>query len=466
MAYWRPLKYKKKSYVNTFGKGVNTYLTPFEIDDGEVTDELNMCSDDFPATRTRNDRVYYSSQLTTPHGVGKRENSQLHSIDGNTWQYWSTATDNWVELTTTLSSTNALIFEYPTGTNRYTIMWNSTQAKYWDGTSTALNFASTGLPYTKMGTVHKGRIYGLADNDIKYSALQLIDDWTSVLDAGAKDVTRSVGVGTAITTYADHVIVWSANSMHELYGTYYGNYELVDITNDVGCVNNRVHKEVKGKLYWLDYTGVYQYTGGLPRKVSDKVDKYIDNLNWTYSDLCSFGNKDEKLYFSLPYDGSTSCNITLVYDTRNDIWHVEDGNFNHFVNIADTLYGQQADGFLQNMDNGLKTGLDNSTAIPWNFVTKAYNDDTIDGEKTISNIYFAAEGTSNAASQIDYTTNINSTTYVSLVASTGLSTEPTVTKSIIPSTALQNVNWYKLRVKGTGNVKSHSINKMFRIKER
>jgi hypothetical protein len=465
MAYWNGLKFRKRSYINTFGKGVNTYVTPFEVSDGEITDEINMCSDDLPAIRVRNDRVFYSSQLTTPNGIGKRNNSQLHVVDGNTWKYWSTATNNFVDLSTALSNTSAKILDYARGTNRYTIVWNSSQAKYWDGTSTALNFASTDLPYTKLFTVHKGRIYGLSDNDITYNALQLIDDWTSVNDAGSIDVTRSVGVGTAITTFADHVIVWSENSMHELFGTGPYNYELKDITNDVGCVNDRTVIEVKGSLFWLDYTGVYQYTGGLPRKVSDKVSKYINGINWTYKSLCASGVKDDKMYLSIPY-GSTACNKVLVYDIRKDIWHIEDGNFINFVNISDTLYGQQADGFIQNMDNGLKTGLDNSTAITWQFETKAFNDNTIAGQKTLSEMYMVAEGTSNATKQVLFSTNVNSSTFVSLIASTGLSTEPNVIRTVLPSTSLQNTNWYRFRVKGTGQVKVHSIHKNFRIKER
>ena len=469
MAYWNNLKFRTRTYTNTFGDGVNTYLTPFEIKDGETVDSLNMCSDDYPAIRTRNDRIYYSSQLTTPRGMGKRTNSQLHVADGINWKYWNSATSNFVTLSTSLSSTDAEIMDFPRGTGRTTLFWNSSQARYWDGAaSSALAFTSTDLPMTKLFTVHKGRIFALKDAVLYFSALNLIDDWTSVLDAGAMDVTRAVGNGTAITTYANHVVIWCDNSMHELYGTDYANYELMDITNDVGCVGQRTVVEVKGLLFWLDYTGVFQYTGGQPRKISDKVQKYIEGINWTYKHLIAAGTKDDKLYLSIPY-AATSCNRVLVYDTRTFKWNVEDGSYINFVNIDDTLYGQAANGFIYNMDNGLKTGLDNSTAISWNYVTKAYNDGTISGEKTLSNLYLAAEGTTVATRLVEFSTRINSTAstdYSTIVNSTFLSSEPSVVRTVIPYNSLQNVNWYKFRVRGTGHVKVHSIEKTFRVKVR
>jgi hypothetical protein len=67
--------------------------------------------------------------------------------------------------------------------------------------------------------------------------------------------------------------------MHELYGTSANDFILVDVSNEIGCIDNKAHVECNGQLYWLDYTGIYLYTGGIPVKVSHNVTKYIENIN-------------------------------------------------------------------------------------------------------------------------------------------------------------------------------------------
>ena len=464
LAYWKGITSEMKPVIHTFGGGVNTYLTPFEIQDGELTDCLNVCADDYPAIRTRNDRVLKDT-IGTPHAIGKRNNTDLHVASSNTWKYSTAGSTNFTDLTTTLASTGARIGEFVTGTARYSILMNGTQAKYWDGTSTALNMDSTGIVYSKLFTVHKGHIFILKDNYAKFSALNLPNDWTAVGDVGSGTIiiTNAVGIGAAITTFNDHVIMWCTNSMHELYGSDPVNYELKDVTNDVGCCSDRTVQEVKGKLFWMDYTGVYMYTGGLPRKVSDKVKKWIDGINIAYAHLCCAGVKDEKYYLSIPYKSTTN-NTVLVYDTRNDIWTIEDGTFIDFENISDTLYGLASSGTIDNMCSTGITGLDNSTAITYKFVTKAYNDGAVANKKSLARMYLTAEGTTTATIAVGYSTNINSTTITPLTTSVTMSTEPTLTKTYIPTSALYDVNWYKLQVNGTGHAKIHNIQKDIRVR--
>ncbi|MBW2003000.1 MAG: hypothetical protein JRI72_00085 [Deltaproteobacteria bacterium] len=465
--YWKPLKFKTSVYTNTFGSGINTFLTSFEIQDGELTDCLNMCSDDLPAIRTRNDRVPLSSGLVTTemNGLGEYNNTYIHALDGKYWKYFDDSS-NWVNLSSSLNSTEGFFDEFVRGTDRRVIMMNGTQQKYWmSSDSSALDFSDTNMPFTKLFCIHKSRMYALDDNDLWFSGLNDPTDWSST-GAGYISIVNSVGLGTAIKAYNDHVIVWSGNSMHELYGTNPDNYELKDITNDVGCVGQKTVAEVKGRLFWLDYTGIYLYTGGLPRKVSDKVKKYIDGINWAYVNLCAAGVKDNKYFLSIPYN-STELNRILVYDTYAETWTVQSGNFNHYINIQDVLYGMETTTYrVWNMESTLQTGQDNSTDISWEFVTKAYNDRTISGKKTLSDMYMITEGSSGATIKIDYSTNINSTNVNALYPSTNVSTEISSTQLNIPTTDLQNINWYKLQFSGTRHVKIHSIEKKFRVKMR
>lgn len=466
---WQPLNYQNEMAVNTFGKGVNTFLTPFEIQDGELTDDVNMCSDKFPALTVRNDRIPLSSGITTTHnGLGRRGTSDMFVVDGINWKRWDFASSSYVMISTSLSSTEAAFDEFASGTFRYSIMMNSTQKLYWDGgvATTALAISDTNLPFTKLFSVHKGRVYALAANDISFCALNLITDWTTVNDAGSIDVTRSVGNGTAIHTFNDHVIVWSENSMHELFGTGPLNYELKDITNDIGCVDNKTVVEVTGRLFWLDYTGVYIYTGGQPLKISDPVDKWIKGINWSYKNLCCAGNKGDKMYLSVPYN-STQLNTILTYDTYKETWNVQSGNFKYYTNVGNTLYGAQSTTLnIWNMESTSQTGNDNSTAIPWSFETKAYNGN-IGHKKTISKMYVVHEGSSAGTMNISYTSNAMSTTYSSLVASSDMTidSEAEIHKVNVPTSDLDNVDWFKLKFAGTGKVTVHSLNQTIRVRK-
>jgi hypothetical protein len=471
--YWNSLKGTMKTMTNTFGSGVNTFLTPLEIADGELTDCLNVCSDRYPAICTRPDRIPLSSAIssTVCNGLGGYASTSLMVLDGIFWKRWDAGTSNYVTISSSLSSTEGNFQEFAGGTFRRALMCNSSQHLYWDGStsSTAINISSdTNMPFTKLFAVHKGRIYALASNNVSFCGLNNSTDWTTANDAGLITVTKSIGTGTAIFAFSNHVIIWSLNSMHELYGTGPSDYELIDVTGDIGCVGQKTICEVNGKLFWLDFTGIYQYTGGTPQKISNKVQKWISGINWTYKDLICAGSKNNKLYMSIPY-GSTQNNLILVYDTAKDIWDIQDGNFNHCTNINDTLYASQTtSGRVWNMESTARTGADNGTAISWNFETKAYNEGVL-GRHSMGRMFVTHEGSSSATMGISYTSNAGSTNgYVSLVASSDVTidSETEIHESIIPGGTLSNLDFYKLKFSGTGNVAVHSVHKNMRIRER
>jgi len=221
-------------------------------------------------------------------------------------------------------------------------------------------------------------------------ALSKSTDWNTADDAGNITITNAKGNITGLCTYGDHVIVFTEHSMHELYD--YGspsNWRLVDITNDIGCISDKTLVEIKGVLYWLDYNGVYAFTGGLPQKISDKVQKYINGINFTYKSLCEADKHEDKMYLAIPY-GSTANNRNLVFNTRRNTWFVENTPIKYMTNIRDTLYGMNTTGLILNMVSTSTN--DYNGEIPWSFETKCYNYDTIQNQKVITdfNILYKA----------------------------------------------------------------------------
>lgn len=465
MAFWNNVNYPAKVLNVSFGKGINSYNEPVSLDDNELTDSLNMCSDDYPAIRVRNDRTLTTApQLTgTLYGIGQRSNAYLHVLSSNTWAYCPTSGGAWTDVSTTITTPGKANFiEFNTQTAKYTIMAHAGGVfnNYWDG-ATLSTFTDTNCPKTNLFTAHRYRLYGVSTDGrtLRYSAQGSIVDWTTANDAGYMDITELKGTAIAITTYADHVIVWGKNSMHEVYGTGPDNFELVNISNIVGIVSRNSYVEREGMLFWMDKSGIFQYTGGLPRQIAHKVSGIIDRINWANATAIAgiyAGSKGGKIYFAVPLDGSSSNNYLIVIDIiegKGNIYtiNLENGNFVGFSNADDELYGLRSDGYIYNMHSDNKTGDDNSTAIVWSFETKAFSP-LIDQEFAVQDIFIEHQGTTKATMLLGYTTDSDSTTYTSLAVSVDFQhTTDKVRSRVWPSmTDLQGQSFMKFKFSGTG----------------
>jgi hypothetical protein len=462
-----------KVVLNTFGDGINTGLPPFQIGESEATYLRNMDSREYPAATVRPPRSTYATVLSTNvNALGQRNNATLHVVDGNTWKYWVPASSTYTTVTTSLTSTETGEFaEFATGTERYTLFMNSTQKKLWDGSSTAIDLGDANTPFTKIFTVHKGRIYAARDNDIKYCALNKTSDWTTADDAGSIDITRAKGPITGLYEYNDFVIAWTEFSMHELHGTGPDNYELIDIEGDVGCISDRSIIRCNRRLYWLWHDGVYEYDGSSPVKVSSPVDDYISSINFDYKEKCVAGAIGDFLYLSIPYgSGVTQNNLILKFDTRLRKWFVETGNFIDFVTIGNALYGVDTNGQIWNMrDTSATEGLDSATPISWEFITKPFNEKAIAERKTVYEMYLVADvSTGSTSFTIGYSTNVennDSTSFTTLVSVSGSSNVQNQ-RIQVPLAQINDVNWYRLRFAGTGQATIHYLQKNMRIKTR
>lgn len=470
MPLWRDINHKKIQLSVAFAKGINAYNDPMDLDNDELTDSLNMCADDFPMIRTRNDRRATTLPQSTQvlWGMGGRANNQLHVLNGNTWQYAASTAATWTNVTTEITAPARPSFvEFNTQTAKYTILAYSTGVvynSYWDGT-TYSTFADTNCPRSNLFTGHRYRLYGV-DNDgrtLRYSAQGTITDWTLANDAGYLDITEGVGKITAITTYADHPILWTDNSMHELYGTGPDNYELVNISNKIGCISRFAFAESDGKLFWMDYNGVYLYTGGLPRQIAYKAAGIIEGINWDYKHLITGGAKGGKVYFAIPYK-STANNRILVIDIIEEkkgntyTINLEDGNWNTFVNENEEIFGLNSDGYVYNMHSTHKLGYDGATTdaadITWSMETRPITDE-LHVESAVRDIWLQHSGSTRATMTFSYTTDSNSTTYTQMAASSDfVHTDYNIRKRILPtSTQLQGMSFMKFQLAGTGQKK-------------
>jgi hypothetical protein len=465
---WNNIQERKVIITMGHGGGINTYReNELDLTNEELTDTLNMSADAYPAVRTRNDRALMSPPQSTKAlwGMGRRYNTYLHVLEDNTWKYAAPDSTAWNEISTGITAPGLAAFiEFNTQTERVTIIAYSTGVvynSYWDGV-TYSTFSDTNSPRSNLYTAHRYRLYGV-ENDgrtLRYSAQGDWTDFTTADDAGYLDITEVQGTITAITTFADHPIIWSANSMHELYGTDPDNFELVNISYVVGCVARFAYTETDGKLFWMDYNGIYMYTGGLPKKIAEKANGIISKINWDYKHLIRAGGIGDKLYFLIPYDGATSINRILVIDLVNDrrspyVVNIEGGNWNSLIQLGEKLYGMDSTGNIWDMHSTAITGYDNGSVINWGFETKPFTDE-INNESAVRDLWVRYQcGSTNATMQLAYTTQNDSTSFTALAATSDFSAVTyEVRKQIVPPpTALQGMGYMKFRYSGSGNTR-------------
>jgi hypothetical protein len=451
----------KNKPVITLGNGVNTYTPPFFIQDDELTDEKNLCSDFAPALSVRPDRAMFATPSTKRiNGIGVRDSSTLVRVNGIDWQYWNVATTAWVSISTAVNSTVATLLDMSFGSTFKSFLFNSTaEPLEWGGAGASSSLGAS-APKTRFVTGHRNRIYGLKNKRIHFSGLGASTDWTSS-NAGGIDITNAIGDGTAIIAFGlgDGVMCFTKQTMHLLKGTGLFDFSVVDISQSVGCVNHDSLKNLGKVPIWLDYSGVYIYDGILELK-SKPVQKWINGINWTYESLICAGVKENKYYLSIPY-GSTANNVTLVYDSEKDNWHVEDGNFLQYATVGRKLYAiagsshstASTSGDIWDMDDGTYDGDDEGTPIDWNGITKVFNENAIDAVKNVLELDMVYK--SSGTLEVDYTTQFDSTAstdFSSVADSSDLTLDGGVysTDLLIPSTDLDNVDFYRLKFSGTG----------------
>lgn len=464
IATWNPVKFKKNNVVVEIGDGLNTFNPPLDIADSQATDMRNLVSTNYPALKVRNGKTQISTTLTIPNALGQRNNEYLHVVDGTTWKYWNGST--YVNVATGLTSSLGEFEEFSTGTTKYTIFSNGTDRKAWDGSSIT---NLTNAPLSKIFTTHKGRIYFARDNDIVFSALNLINDYSTPNDAGTIDVTRAKGVLTSLYEYNNKVIVFTEFGMHELYGTGPSNYELVDIEGDIGCVSDKSVTIANKRLYWVWHNGVYEYAGGTIIKVSEPyadngvnggVTSFIRGINFDYKDNIVSGSLGDYLYVSIPYNSNEN-NVTLVFDTKLRKWYARDEGYLNFVTIGDVLYGIDVSGNLWDMSTTATQ--DGSSDISWYWISKAYNEGTPSSRTTISEFWLTYYLPVGSTMKLAYSTDMDGTSFTDLYTFTP-SVNKQSTRIIVPVSSLQNTDWYRLKLYGTGDCTVYFLEKKGRVK--
>lgn len=458
--YWgKSLRHTIKPGTSfTIGDGENTFLPALEIKKSESSYSRNVSSQNYPALSAR---LGWAADpfiaITTPNALGQRNNQYPHVLDGTTWKRWDGSA--WQNVQTGLANAQAKILEFNTETKRYSVMVDGTNKKAWDGTS--VTDIPDG-PATNLYTVDDYRLHALIGSVWKCSAAGSVTDWTTADDADSNAITSMIGPGTAIATHGDNVLCWSEQTMHLLFGNDPYDFEFSDPMN-YGCISDRsVITDSKGVLYFLDYGKYMRYTGGRPDEMSQKVRKYLEAINTTYKTKCVAGKHGKYIYLSIPYGSATTNNLTLEYDTETGNWYPIDQGWVDFVNIGEYLYGITSAGVFHKINSGTTAA---GSAILWSFITGIWNYGTVSQKKAISDYWLILDLPATSTLTLSYSTTMDGEDFVLLYTFTGTAAEQN-TRVQVPTTALQNIDWYRLKFAGTGPCTIYPIEENLRVKSR
>lgn len=194
-----------------------------------------------------------------------------------------------------------------------------------DGTLKTFNTSGNVVPKLKHVTVMNGRVFGVLDgkfyasewNDYAGWRLSAADDSSDVLASRAwvsttqSDIDAS-GEFTGITVYDGHVIGFKRNFMHMLYNNK-NPFRIVDVAK-IGAISQEAICECGQILFFASDDGIYAFTGGYPKKVSE-------NLNVSDYNDTILGADDKTLYCFVPSE-----NRVFTYDTASGMWGCIDGD--------------------------------------------------------------------------------------------------------------------------------------------
>ncbi len=202
----------------------------------------------------------------------------------------------------------------------------------------SFNTSENAVPKLKQVTVLNGRVFGVLDGKFYASEWNSYAGWNLPTSETSSDdvpllawvsTTQSdidaSGEFTGITVYGGQVIGFKRNFMHMIYNNK-NPFRIVDIAK-VGAISQQAICEVNQVLFFVADDGVYAFTGGVPTRISDKLN--IPEGKWEGAML---GGDDRTLYCRVNFGGyeyEGEAWSIYTYDTVNGAWGNIQSGYNY-----------------------------------------------------------------------------------------------------------------------------------------
>lgn len=333
----------------------------------EFEDMENLSSDSYPSISPRGSRELIRT-LTKANGYLIYEGNHYY-VDGTTLYK-----DGVAKGTVTDSEKQLVIF------NDYLLIFPD--KKVFDIPNEVFTSMPSGIypdvvesvPAVDYITTHMNRVFGIKDRNVYASEQGQYGTWARfeglLTDSYATDIES--GSLKALITYANHVVMFTESQMYELYGYNPSNFQIQQVYKE-GCVNDKSIVELKSVLYFANQQGIFAYSGGVPRLISEKL--YVKIVDA----IC--GTDGEKLYASI-YDGSNWTLYSYKPNTQN--WYKEDeSQVKYFANNGNSVFAVFSDGKVYKFNSGTEQ-------VNWSFRTGSLIDSTLK-TKSLKKLTFLAD---------------------------------------------------------------------------
>lgn len=403
------------------------------IGNSESPGMKNMCSDAYPAIKTRPSRQTIKEFTTeTPRAIFASK--KLCGVIGTDF-YW----DGW-------AAGNIKISGLAAG-DKCLVDFNGNilifpDKKYYDYVGdTSGTFT---CPDISFATVHENRVFGVKGSDIYACKQGDFTQWSTfsdpplLTDSYATDVA-STGDFVGVTTWGGHVEMFKEQILHELYGQLPSNFKVLEAAKE-GASNNNTFAELEGVLFYLSPEGVKAYAGGYPELISFK-------LNQKYTSGVA-GTDGDKYYFC-GYTGSTY--ELLVYDPKHGIWHREDTlNVVGFAYYGGYLYAMATTGIYK-----FRAGTE---TVAWEYKTPVFDENTFDEKDTVR-IRIQAKLPTSATLAVFVSYDLGEFTEAKTFTSA-----KDAKQNFYLTLAKRHADFFQLKLSGSGDCTIYRIEKLIEIK--
>jgi hypothetical protein len=460
---WRRTRGNDKKGSHNFEGGLNTGRSSFHVKDDQYIGGFGWDTEKHPALTTRKGRQPYGTsggaltRLLTNYG-----NTHLLRAVGTKLQYHN-GTD-WTGITGTFTNTDWDSTNFDVSGAVLLITNGTDNVKKWNGS--ALSDLSASAPKGKYIASDNRRVYIAVGDVINYCAFQDATDWTTAENSGSVQFyTANGGDVTALYSFDGQIWAFKKDSFCLIFhtGDARVTHRLVEVSNDIGCVSHKTVQEVGARLFWLGQNEVYMGGGGNAIPVGDEIRNWLDDINTDHIDKCFAGTDGLRYYLGLVTGSNTEPNILLSFDPRRDRrrWDIQSeiSDLRYSATLNNVLYNGGSSGQTYKLNAGTD---DNGTAIPWEVVTKDFDEGIPEAEKEYYELHL----------QIDAPTGTTLTVQASVDQG---ETYTTVGDPITTDTAAQNVNmiipldtvplgnWMRFKLSGTGQFTLYQIQRYFRV---
>lgn len=267
----------------TLGSGASLTAANF-LDWTIVNDTLLVVDDDHRIQKYRGstNANYSTGTLTATNGdatVTGSGTSWNTTTNAEVGEYIQLPDSKWYKIISIASDTSLEIeVNYQGSTlagQTYKISpWGEVQGKL--NSSTAVT--SLIRPEPEFIENHSDRVWTLDANTLRFSVLDTsvdeenFNDWDTANNAGSIIIPAGQGdTGTGLYSLNGVLYVFQRNAIWGLYGNSPGNFELRNLSNEIGMINKRTLVEYDKYLIFLSDKGIYIFDGANFKNLSEGV---------------------------------------------------------------------------------------------------------------------------------------------------------------------------------------------------